>query len=167
MSDAKGKVTIGTLHETTCGHLWFLNVKDQKSLHEERSGQASGEGLPQPRLCLSCIVERRAHTILFMVRYSTTSNGTAVFRLVVQKLRRETAHAHTFDGDFDLKIMRMRGFSLQFLDNQPENRCSYNTLEPIRNHGILRAYDTALKFRNSFCSLCCALQPRLVVGYFH
>ena len=51
--------------------------------------------------------------------------STAIFRLVVQKLRRETAHAHTFDGDFELKIMRMRGFSSQFLDNQPKNRCKY------------------------------------------
>ena len=50
--------------------------------------------------------------------------NTAVFWLVVQKLRRESAHARTFDGDFELKIiMRMRGFSSQFLDNQPENRC--------------------------------------------
>ena len=45
------------------------------------------------------------------------------------KLRRESAHARTLDGDFELKIMRMRGFSSQFLDNQPENRCTtYNFL---------------------------------------
>ena len=31
------------------------------------------------------------------------------------------ACAHS-DGEFELKIMRMRGFSSQFLDNQPENR---------------------------------------------
>ena len=27
----------------------------------------------------------------------------------------------TLDGHFELKIMRMRGFSSRFLDNQPEN----------------------------------------------
>ena len=48
---------------------------------------------------------------------------TAVFWLVVQKLQREPAHARTLDGDFELTIMRMLGFSSQFLDNQPENRC--------------------------------------------
>ena len=50
--------------------------------------------------------------------------GTAVFRLVVQKLRRESTHARPFGGDFELKILRMRGFSSRFLDNQPENCCS-------------------------------------------
>ena len=49
---------------------------------------------------------------------------TAVFWLVVQKLRRESAHAGTFDRDFELTVMRIRGFSSQFLDNQPENRCT-------------------------------------------
>ena len=48
---------------------------------------------------------------------------TAVFRLVVQKLRRESAHARPFGGDFELKILRMREFSSRFLDNQPENCC--------------------------------------------
>ena len=48
---------------------------------------------------------------------------TAVFRLVVQKSRRESAHARTFGGDFELKILRMREFSSRFLDNQPENCC--------------------------------------------
>ena len=47
---------------------------------------------------------------------------TAVFRLVVQKSRREFAHARPFGGDFELKILRMRGFSSRFLDNQPEMR---------------------------------------------
>ena len=46
---------------------------------------------------------------------------TEVFWLVVQKSRRESAHARTLDGHFELKIMRMRGFSSRFLDNQPEN----------------------------------------------
>ena len=41
-------------------------------------------------------------------------------RLVVQKLRRESAHARPFGGDFELKILRMRGFSSQFLDNKPK-----------------------------------------------
>ena len=49
---------------------------------------------------------------------------TAVFRLVVQKLRRESAHARPFGGDFELRILRMREFSSRFLDNQPENCCS-------------------------------------------
>ena len=53
-----------------------------------------------------------------------SNDHTAVFRLVVQKLRRESAHARTFGGDFGLKILRMRGFSSRFLDNQPENCCT-------------------------------------------
>ena len=64
--------------------------------------------------------------------FPVQDSSTAVFRLVVQKLRRETAHAHTFDGDFDLKIMRMREFSSRFLDNQPENRCTYALLQNSR-----------------------------------
>ena len=50
-------------------------------------------------------------------------SGTAVFWLVVHKSRRESAHARPFGGNFALKIVRMREFSSQFLDNQPENRC--------------------------------------------
>ena len=55
------------------------------------------------------------------------------YRLVVQKLRRESdnqklrresVHARPFSGDFELKMLRMRGFSLQFLDNQPKNSCN-------------------------------------------
>ena len=49
---------------------------------------------------------------------------TAVFRLLVQKSRRESTHARPFGGDFELKILRMRKFSSRFLDNQPENCCS-------------------------------------------
>ena len=45
------------------------------------------------------------------------AGGTGIFRLVVQKLRRESAHARPFGGDFELKMLRMRGFSSQFLDN--------------------------------------------------
>ena len=33
-----------------------------------------------------------------------------------------------FGGDFELKILRMRGFSSRFLDNQPENCCIRRTL---------------------------------------
>ena len=62
--------------------------------------------------------------------------GTAVFWLVVQKLRRESVHARTFDGNFELKIMRMRGFSSQFLDNQPENRCKMLTNNAHKDSGI-------------------------------
>ena len=51
---------------------------------------------------------------------------TAVFRLVVQKSRRESTHARPFGGDFGLKILRMRGFSSRFLDNQPENCCIHH-----------------------------------------
>ena len=56
---------------------------------------------------------------------------TAVFSLAVQKLRRESAHARTFGGDFELKILHMRAFSSRFLDNQPENcynTCTYHFL---------------------------------------
>ena len=49
--------------------------------------------------------------------------STAVFSLVVQKSRRESAHARTFGGDFELKFLRMRRFLLRILDNQPENFC--------------------------------------------
>ena len=33
-------------------------------------------------------------------------------------------HVRPFGGDFELKILRMRGFSSRFLDNQPENCCT-------------------------------------------
>ena len=38
----------------------------------------------------------------------------------------------------DWKIMRMRGFSSQFLDNQPENRCVYawEVIKPGLNSGL-------------------------------
>ena len=39
---------------------------------------------------------------------------------VVQKSRRESAHVHTFGGDFELNILRMREFTSRFLDNGPE-----------------------------------------------
>ena len=41
-----------------------------------------------------------------------------------KKLRRESAHAHNFQYKISIKSARMRGFSAQFLDNQPENRCT-------------------------------------------
>ena len=49
-------------------------------------------------------------------------------------------HARTFSGDYELKFLHMRGFSLQFLDNQPEN-CSISCISAFayahghRNHG--------------------------------
>ena len=37
-----------------------------------------------------------------------------------------SAHVwHTFGGGFELKILRMRRFSLQFLGNQPEDCCTH------------------------------------------
>ena len=52
-----------------------------------------------------------------------TRTITGIFQLVVQKSRRESAHARPFGGNFELKILRMRGFSSRFLDNQLENPC--------------------------------------------
>ena len=54
-----------------------------------------------------------------MMRYDAcpTSSGcvrTGDFKSVVLKSRRESAHARTFGGDFELKILRMRGFSSRF-----------------------------------------------------
>ena len=39
---------------------------------------------------------------------------TGDFKSVVLKSRRESAHARTFGGDFELKNLRMRGFSSRF-----------------------------------------------------
>ena len=39
---------------------------------------------------------------------------TGNFKSIVLKSRRESAHARTFGGDFELKILRMRGFSSRF-----------------------------------------------------
>ena len=39
---------------------------------------------------------------------------TGNFKSVVLKSRRESAHARTFGGDFELKILRMRRFSSRF-----------------------------------------------------
>ena len=50
---------------------------------------------------------------------------TGIFRLVVQKLRRESAHAQYFQFKIPTKRARMRGFSSQFLDNQPKNSCTH------------------------------------------
>ena len=54
--------------------------------------------------------------MLFDVYISYTGN----FRSIVHKSRRESAHACNFGGGFELKILRMCGFSLRFLDNGPE-----------------------------------------------
>ena len=40
--------------------------------------------------------------------------STGNFKSVVLKSRRESTHARTFGGDFELKILRMRGFSSLF-----------------------------------------------------
>ena len=52
------------------------------------------------------------------------SKDTAVFRLVVQKSRRESTHAQNFQFKIPTKRVRMCGFSSRLLDNQPENCCS-------------------------------------------
>ena len=43
-----------------------------------------------------------------------SSSSTGNFKSVVLKSRRESAHARTFGGDFELKTLRMRGFSSRF-----------------------------------------------------
>ena len=48
--------------------------------------------------------------------------NTAVFRLVVQKLRRESAHAHSFNSNVHQECAHAR-ILVAILDNQPENRC--------------------------------------------
>ena len=45
-------------------------------------------------------------------------------QLVVQKSRRESAHAQNLQFKSPTKRARMRGFSSRFLDNQLENPCS-------------------------------------------
>ena len=47
-------------------------------------------------------------------------SSTAVFRLVVQKSQRESAHAQNFQFKIPTKRARMHGFSSRFLDNQHE-----------------------------------------------
>ena len=42
--------------------------------------------------------------------------ATGNFKFIALKSRRESAHARTFGGDFELKILRMRG-SIVNLDN--------------------------------------------------
>ena len=49
---------------------------------------------------------------------------TGIFQLVVQKSRREPAHAQNFQFKIPTKRARMRGFSSRFLDNQLENPCT-------------------------------------------
>ena len=46
---------------------------------------------------------------------------TAVFRLVVQNLQRESAHVQNFQFKVPTKSVRMRGFLSKFLDNQPKS----------------------------------------------
>ena len=52
------------------------------------------------------------NAVYIMIKGSTDSTGD--FKSVVLKSRRESAHARTFGGDFELKILRMRGFSSRF-----------------------------------------------------
>ena len=87
------------------------------------------------------IITPRAHArargyVIVTPRAHARARG---FRLVVQKLRRESAHARTFGGDFGLKILRMRGFSSWFLDNQPENCCMWSvvTRARMREQGVM------------------------------
>ena len=51
--------------------------------------------------------------------------ATEVCRLVGTNLRRNSTHAHTIGGDFELKIPCMREFSSQICANQPANLCSF------------------------------------------
>ena len=62
---------------------------------------------------LVVVADRRRGSVLYR----------AVFRLVVQESQRKSVYARPFGGDFELKILCMRGFSSRFLDNQPENCC--------------------------------------------
>ena len=48
------------------------------------------------------------------VYFGIDSRVTGDFKSVVLKSRRESAHARTFGGDFELKFLRMRGFSSRF-----------------------------------------------------
>ena len=79
--------------------------------------------------------------------------NTAVFRLVVQKLRREYAHAQYFQFKISTKRAHMRGFSSRFLDNQPEN--------PIFR-AILRMHMLYCTCALSFLLGCCTIQLTLL-----
>ena len=77
--------------------------------------------LPQQRylrcsLCQLSMLEALASVVLI-----AGIACSAVFWLEVQKLRRESAHARSFDGDFELTMMRMHRFSSQFLKTNQKN----------------------------------------------
>ena len=48
---------------------------------------------------------------------------TEVCRLVVTNLRRKSAHALTFGGDFELKFRACANSRREICDNQPANLC--------------------------------------------
>ena len=58
-----------------------------------------------------------------IIGFASPSGDTLDFRLVVQKLRREFTHAQNFLFKIAAQSARMREFSSQFLDNQPEIEC--------------------------------------------
>ena len=49
---------------------------------------------------------------------------TEVCRLVVTNLRRKSAHALTFGGDFELKFRACANSRREICDNQPANLCT-------------------------------------------
>ena len=51
--------------------------------------------------------------------------STEVCRLVVTNLRRKSAHALTFGGDFELKFRACANSRRKICDNQPANLCSW------------------------------------------
>ena len=59
----------------------------------------------------------------------STCPDTLDFRLVVQKLRRELTHVQDFLFKIPAQSPRMREFSSQFLDNQPEIECRHKVLQ--------------------------------------
>ena len=55
------------------------------------------------------------------------SNHVVSFTSLSSWLSKKSAHAHTFGGNFELKILRMHIFSLQFLDSHTYSRCNFWT----------------------------------------
>ena len=79
----------------------------------------------KPTMEPTCHIKALGMCSTTFLHFHQLQECTAVFRLVVQKSQGESAHVR---GDFELKILRMRGFSSRFLDNQPENCCMQNQL---------------------------------------
>ena len=72
-------------------------------------------------------------------------NATEVFWLVVQKSRRESAHAHHFQFKMSIKSARMRGFSSRFLDSSkglytPSEKRARNSHSDCTNIEIFQRY---------------------------